>query len=401
MGNESAVHRVTGYCTNVHAGDSLDLTKANLQRHALAVKAEVSPHQPLGVGLWLSAKAARDLKSAGGAAGFAEWLRESGLNVFTLNGFPYGDFHRRVVKHQVYEPDWRRQERLDFTIDLAEILEAILPAGGEGSISTLPLGWGQWLTSDDDFARCAANLKAVVRYLAEVEGRCGTLIHVDLEPEPGCSLQTSRNVVGFFTEHLLTGEADDLVRRHLRVCHDICHGAVMFEDQARILARYDEIGLAVGKVQVSSAVRVRFDELEPADRRAAVEQLRQFDEERYLHQTMVNRPQGPEAEPALTFFEDLTDALGDLPSRADAAGQWRIHFHVPIFLERFGLLQTTRDEIERCLELLGDRPEVRHFEVETYAWDVLPAHLKGETLAADIARELRWLQRALAPERAT
>ena len=401
MGTESAVHRVTGYCTNVHAGDSLDLTKANLQRHALAVKAEVSPHEPLGVGLWLSAKAARDLKSAGGAAGFAEWLRESGLNVFTLNGFPYGDFHRRVVKHQVYEPDWRRQERLDFTIDLAEILEAILPAGGEGSISTLPLGWGQWLTSDDDFARCAANLKAVVRNLAEMEKRSGTLIHVDLEPEPGCSLQTSRNVVGFFADHLLTGEADDLVRRHLRVCHDICHGAVMFEDQARILARYDEIGLAVGKVQVSSAVRVRFDELEPADRRAAVEQLRQFDEERYLHQTMVNRPHGPEGGPALTFFEDLTDALGDLPSRADAAGQWRIHFHVPIFLERFGLLQTTRDEIERWFELLGNRPEVRHFEVETYAWDVLPAHLKGETLAADIARELRWLEQALAPERAT
>ena len=401
MGNESAVHRVTGYCTNVHAGDSLDLTKANLQRHALAVKAEVSPSEPLGVGLWLSAKAARDLKSAGGAAAFAEWLRESGLNVFTLNGFPYGDFHRRVVKHQVYEPDWRRQDRLDFTIDLAGILEAILPAGGEGSISTLPLGWGQWLTSDDDFARCAANLKAVVRYLAEVEGRCGTLIHVDLEPEPGCSLQTSRNVVGFFTDHLLTGEADDLVRRHLRVCHDICHGAVMFEDQALILARYDKIGLAVGKVQVSSAVRVRFDELDPADRRAAVEQLRQFDEERYLHQTMVKTPQGPEGGPALTFFEDLTDALADLTSRADAAGQWRIHFHVPIFLERFGLLQTTRDEIERCLELMADRPEVRHFEVETYAWDVLPAHLKGETLAADIARELRWLQRALAPERAT
>ena len=131
-----------GYCTNVHAGADLAETQANLRRYALSVKARFCPDETMGIGLWLSAGAARQLKSAGTLEGFRDWLRDSGLTPFTLNGFPYGDFHQKIVKHKVYEPNWFAQDRFEYTRDLIQILHQLLPPGMEGSISTLPVAWG-------------------------------------------------------------------------------------------------------------------------------------------------------------------------------------------------------------------------------------------------------------------
>src|SRR5262249_39715447 len=154
------------------------------------------------------------------------------------------------------------------------------------------------------------------------------------------------------------------VRRHLGVCHDICHAAVMFEEQADVLRAYRDAGIGVGKVQVSSAVCVPFGSLPPEQRQAARDQLAGFAEDRYLHQTMVR---GGTGEPV--FHEDLPLALGS----AAPEGEWRIHFHVPIYLERFGLLCSSQPDIRACLAATRAFSEVRHFEVETYAWGVLPA----------------------------
>ena len=389
----AADHRAIGYCTNVHAGATWERIRANLETHALAVKAAVSPRDALGIGLWLSAAAARDLRAHDAVAELAAWLADSGLDVFTINGFPYGDFHRDVVKHDVYRPDWREGARLEYTIDLARILAALRPEGGEGSISTLPLGWGPWLASRDDARRAAANLLRAAETLAAIEADTGRLIHLDLEPEPGCVLQRGADVASFFADFLLGGDADDLARRHLRVCHDICHAAVMFDDQAQTLARYDALGVAIGKVQVSAAVRARFDDLTDSERRAGLAELAAgYGEPRYLHQTVVRHADG-----STRFHEDLPEAVAQVEAGLPA-GEWRVHFHVPIFLERFGRLDTTRNEIDTCIALLRGRDEVRHWEVETYTWDVLPQGMK-RTLAGDIARELRWLESRLASER--
>jgi hypothetical protein len=131
-----------GYCTNVHAGADLEQTRANLDRHARAVKARVSPHEPLGIGLWLSAAAARTLQQGRELDAFRDWLGEAGLLPYTVNGFPYYDFHQKVVKHQVYLPTWRDPERRDFTLDLVHVLHALLPprSGGEHLDAAAGLG---------------------------------------------------------------------------------------------------------------------------------------------------------------------------------------------------------------------------------------------------------------------
>src|SRR5581483_5990677 len=169
----------------------------------------------------------------------------------------------------------------------------------------------------------------------------------------------------FFQEYLLGGKDEAPVRRYLRVCHDVCHAAVMFEPQAEVLGAYHAAGIEVGKVQVSAAVRLPLDALAPEERRAAVAQLAAFAEDRYLHQTVV-RAGGAE-----TFYEDLPQALAAPPE-----GEWRVPFHVPIYLERFGRLVSSQGDIRECLDAAVRLSGVRHFEVETYAWGVLPEELR-------------------------
>lgn len=376
-----------GYCTNVHAGADLDQTRANLQHHAQAVKQIVSPHAPLGIGLWLSAAAARSLRQDGRLGDFQAWLQESGLVPFTINGFPYGDFHQRVVKHDVYHPTWCERTRLDYTLDLIAIQHQLLPQGMEGSISTLPVQWGHPEPMADELARGAANLAAIAGCLEHLEQTTGRLIYVCLEPEPGCVLQRSSDVVQFFEQFLLAGRNEHSVRRHIRVCHDVCHAAVMFEDQAEAVGRYRAAGIGIGKVQVSSAVALSLDGLAAEDRPRAIAQLCEFDEPRYLHQTCVRAAEDATAE----FFEDLPLALQATAGRR-LRGQWRVHYHVPIYVERFGCLSTSRPDIEACLQAVRRCPELSHFEIETYAWTVLPESLRQPTLAEGIAAEIRWLR---------
>ncbi|MEX0886670.1 MAG: metabolite traffic protein EboE [Phycisphaeraceae bacterium] len=385
MPNPRDCSAILGYCTNVHAGVTFDETLANLERHAVAVRQRFSPDEPMGVGLWLSAAAARRVLDDGRVDELRDWLDAHGLFVFTLNGFPFGDFHEPRVKHRVYEPDWADPRRLAYTLDLARILAALLPEHGEGSISTLPIGWPAMMDSHDGKRDAAKQLLDLVHHLARLELDTGRLIHVDLEPEPGCVLGTSEQAVAYFHKHLL-GHADDAsVKSYLRICHDICHAAVMFEDQGEALRRYDDAGLLVGKVQVSSALRITFDEMTPRDRDAALRMLRGFAEDRYLHQTCVRDGTG-----VVRFFEDLPEALASVGG-GEARGEWRVHFHVPIYLDSFALIGTTRSAIEACLPEALARG-VRAFEAETYAWPVLPAALRVDDLADGIARELAWLR---------
>jgi hypothetical protein len=167
------------------------------------------------------------------------------------------------------------------------------------------------------------------------------------------------------------------------VCHDVCHASVMFEDQAAVLHAYRDAGVRVGKVQVSSALCA-----DGSPESLAV--LGAYAEPRYLHQTCVRAPGGPGS--AVRFFEDLDLALAAAP-----AGEWRTHFHVPVFAGRLGALGTTQGAIDECLAELARWPadERPLLELETYAWELLPERPDGvgpgAALAQGIAREVRWL----------
>ncbi len=386
---------VVGYCTNVHPGHDLATTQLQLSAHATAVR-EILGQDALAVGLWLSRNTATQLLADNdGVAKFYDWLHDRRLVPYTLNGFPFGDFHQPVVKHGVYLPTWADPSRLSYTLDLAKILAGLLvaqpPSGPNqrklGTISTLPLGWP---TDHDPVLKeqASVQLKQLTEGLAAIEDRSGVRIDVCLEPEPGCVLGDMTAMVHYFQQYLLNGNRDSQERilRYLSVCYDVCHAGVMHEESRANVAQSKAAGIRMGKVQVSSALEVDFDQLTDAERQSAWATLHEFSEPKYLHQTVVYQ-----AGHSPRFFEDLPLALQD--GSVQKQGCWTVHFHVPISDANAGLLGTTQRSI---LELIQAAAEMQwlptHWEVETYAWNVLPAELRADSLAAGIAREIAALQ---------
>ena len=176
------------YCTNVHAAEDLDGILGQLDTYAVPIR-ETLGWDVLGLGLWLAAPAAAGL--AGSTADrrrLRTALDARGLEVVTLNGFPYAAFQQPVVKRIVYRPDWTWPPRLAYTLDLALVLNDLMPADAAyGSISTLPLAWRTpWDTGRSDACRRA--LDTLATGLATMDRD----IRVALEPEPGCVIETTR-----------------------------------------------------------------------------------------------------------------------------------------------------------------------------------------------------------------
>jgi sugar phosphate isomerase/epimerase len=391
------------YCTNIHPGETWAEVRANLERHVRAVKASVAPSQPFGVGLRLSAVAASTLAQPAELEAFSAFLRDSGLYVFTINGFPYGPFHGTRVKEEVYLPDWLDEERLRYTDGLADLLAALLPdeSGLEGTVSTVPGAYKARVRGEADAARMAELMVRHAAGLHRLRERTGKTVSLALEPEPCCHMETVDETVRFFETHLFAssavsafsrltgvgrGESEAALRRYLGVCFDACHMAVEFEDAAAGLAALRRAGIRVGKVQVSAGLRLRMD---PGDR-ALVDALRPFAEGVYLHQ-VVERRDG-----RLVRYLDLPEALEAAARDGGGPREWRIHFHVPLFREELGRFASTQDYLRDVLHLLRREAHSPHLEVETYTWDVLPQEYRREDIAVAVARELRWVLGELA-----
>ena len=89
------------YCTNVHRGETWAETFDSLKRNTLQVRERVCSEQPYGIGLRLSNQAAQELSDRAALLEFQRWLGHNHCYVFTINGFPFGQFHGTRVKEQV------------------------------------------------------------------------------------------------------------------------------------------------------------------------------------------------------------------------------------------------------------------------------------------------------------
>ena len=386
------------YCTNIHPGETWAEVRANLERHVVRVKEAVAPDRPFGVGLRLSAVAAASLAQPAELDAFRGFLRDHGLYVFTINGFPYGPFHGTRVKEEVYLPDWLDEARLHYSDRLAELLATLLPddPGLEGTVSTVPGAYKARVRGAVETGRMAELMVRHAAGLHRLRERTGRTVSLALEPEPCCHMETIGETVSFFEDQLFTapataafgrltglgrGESEDALRRHLGVCFDACHMAVEFEDAATGLQALKTAGIRVGKVQVSAGLRVRMD---PGDQ-ALVSALRPFAEGVYLHQ-VVERRDG-----RLVRYLDLPEAMEAAARDGGGVREWRIHFHVPLFREELGPFASTQDYLRGVLALLRREAHTPHLEVETYTWDVLPEVYRREDIATAVARELRWV----------
>jgi hypothetical protein len=393
------------YCTNIHPGESWEAVWHNLQTYLPPLKARLAPDRLFGVGLRLSNEAARTLLSGEHLAQLKTWLDQQGLYVFTLNGFPYGSFHRQVVKDQVYAPDWFTDDRLAYTQRLVKILAALLPDGMEGSISTLPISYKPWW---QNAAQLELNCIHGARQLAILAGELalhyeatGQMIHVGLEPEPDGLIENTTEVIDWFDRYLFpvgqqhlqrtqkhtAADSEAILRRHIQVCYDTCHFALEFEDPITAIERLRSAAIGISKIQLSSALRVMVPAAR-AERQALQRQLQPFAESTYLHQVIARDRHGQ-----LQRYRDLVVALPEWLETA--AIEWRTHFHVPLFVADYPPLSSTQTDIQQVLHYLvqqssAARPICPHLEIETYTWDVLPAAMKLD-LSTSIEREYEWV----------
>ena len=386
------------YCTNIHPGESWPEIRANVEKFFPAVRDRVAPGQAFGIGLRLSGKASKTLTEDPAALReFQEFMSRNKLYVFTINGFPYGTFHGTRVKEEAYLPDWRDPERLRYTDELAELMAKLLPAGIEGSISTVPGAYKPAMGKDFDIARITEHMVRHAARLVDIRKRTGKFIALAIEPEPSCYLETIEECVEFFGNHLfgnaavnllgdLTGmdarAASAALHDHLGLCLDLCHAAVEFEDPDACLNQLANAGIRVHKMQISAGLRVA--KLTPG----ALEGLRQFNDPVYLHQVVEQGPGG------VRRFTDLPEALATVNGNAGGR-EWRVHFHVPIFLDELGEFSSTSFFIRKVLERHRRQPVSAHLEVETYTWNVLPPHLQAGGMEQAIARELNWVREEL------
>lgn len=398
----SPIYHLT-YCTNIHPSTGWEQAFNILKDYAPKLKAALSPDAPFGVGMRISGVESITLCEGDHLDELKAYLDANGLYVFTINGFPYGPFHNQPVKENVHAPDWRDEERVAYTLRLVRILAALLPDDVEsGGISTSPLSYKRWVDLNDraTWELLTHNIARIAAEMVRVRQSTGKLLHLDIEPESDGVLENSREVVAFFRDWLLSYGAETLASlldidaeqarqallTHIQICFDTCHVAVAYEMPNDFLDAIGELGIQVGKIQVSSAVRVVL----PPDveaRSAIREALQPFVESTYLHQVVQRNH-----DDSLRQYPDLPQALENLHDQQ--AAEWRIHFHVPIFIDSYGAFDSTQQGILDTFAALHQRNFTDQLEIETYTWDVLPQGLKRD-LFESIRREFEWVMQTL------
>jgi len=378
------------YCLNIHPTQTVAEVMSALTGPAAAVKTKVAPSEAFAIGLRFSGEALKELADPVKRGDLKSVLDQQNFHAVTVNGFPYGRFHGTRVKEEVYQPDWRSEERIRYTNALADLMAELAPEGEMVSLSTVPGTFKPLAVGAE--ALIAENILRSVAHLIALEARTGVTVALAIEPEPACFLETIAESVAFFIDHLFSPvaaarvaeltelsveQAVPALPRHLGLCYDVCHAAVEYEDPAESIAALRVAGIPIHKLQLSAALLI------PQISAVARDALAAYAEPTYLHQVVRRTRDGLKSE------VDLPDALA-LGASTDGE-EWRVHFHVPVFIRDLGAFSSTRDFLAEILALHRQTSISPHLEIETYTWDVLPVGVRGATIAEDVGREFGWV----------
>ncbi|MBM4074135.1 MAG: hypothetical protein FJ267_00645 [Planctomycetes bacterium] len=378
------------YCTNVHPAMSVAEVDQGLDEFTVPIKKNLG--SDLAAGLWLARPVVDELEESPDVLRrFSDRLRDRSLVCYTLNAFPYGNFHSQRVKENVYLPDWSDCARFDYSMSCARVLSKLLPENVEGSLSTVPLGFKKAKRySDPSFIDdCAVWIYKYAHQLRLLHEKTGRMIRLAIEPEPYCAIETTAETLLFF-ERLRSLAADagylEEVNTHIGLCYDICHQSVEFEDVTESIRKIAAADIRINKIHITCAIEIA----SPATNLEARQALARYAEPRYLHQTFAKMADG-----RIVREVDLTESIALNPSdEFRDASAWRIHFHVPVDAEDLGPLSTTRSDLKRALAVVPELDYAPHLEVETYTWSVMPG--KQMTSIVDgLTRELQATQRLL------
>ncbi len=353
-GNVFRVHDAEGAIALMAEGQLPELRQQWLQSGA-AGAAEV------GFGLYLPAIAAAQLKKT--PALRRRWTRsslKSGWPIWTANAFPYGGFHEKLVKEKAFLPDWTQPERLHYTCQVADLLATQMLAGGgddlQGSLSTCPLGYGTDLVTNPTALK---HLKLAEAHLAHIADELQVHLVLSLEPEPDGAFERVSDLGRWLHQHFPQS-------RHVGVCWDLCHSAVVDEPAAEVVQVLQDLQVRCGKVQVSAALLLQSADSE------VVALLAKLADDPWFHQVRqiggATAARWPDLPPFLqsSAYADLQN-----PDVVPTNVQYGIHCHVPVHRNEFlPGLQATEWKAAVDVALAAG---IRDFELETYTLPVLPS----------------------------
>jgi len=383
------------YSTLVHPADDWEQLWKSVNTYLPQVKARMAPNQKFGTCLRISAPSAAAL-SANPAkrADLKTFMADNDLYLYTANAFVYGVFKKQVIKEDVYEPDWQTDDRVQYTMQVANLLAELAPEGIEPSIQSAPLGFKPKVTGDDVVEAYTTNVIRVVAHLVKLQKDTGKVVTLGLEPEPRCFLEMTDETIAYFKKDLFSGEtakrlakatglneadAAAAMRKHMGVVFDIGHQAVGYEDIPVSLQKLVDNGVQIVKLQEAASMFM------PEVTQKTVDALQAFAKTIYLSQTCQKK------DGTMTWFFNLEDAFEDF-YKNPGPREWRTHFHVPVFLNDLGAFGTTRFALEQALAFHKKHPLSEHLEIETYTWDVLPDHLKTGDIVEYVTREMEWVK---------
>lgn len=381
------------YCLNVHPGETWAENFKAIRTLTLKVRDIAALERPFGLGMRLSQRAAMELSVPDVFNNFKDFLKYNGLYVFTINGFPFGQFHDAAVKEKVFAPDWRTSERRDYTILLAQILSNLLPENVHGSISTVAGSYKTWIKTEFDKEKMIKNLMITVASFAKLYEETGRELHLGLEPEPGCFIETTKEAVSFFNNDLMQNgiqylakitdsseyRAEEMIFRHLGICFDTCHMSVQFENLTDSILLLKNNNINISKVQLSSALKT-------VCKQTTLNTLRNFCDPVYLHQVKARCQNG-----CFISYTDLPEALLKNTIQNESSQEWRIHFHVPLYYCGSKGLDSTSSELTRDFFKTAIQSGTRHFEIETYTYNILPESMKESDIVESISKEYDWI----------
>ena len=399
-GDVQVTHGLITRGLDIRAADPWLDVRAGIAAMAPALKAEISPQAPLGIYLRLSAFAARQLAQPSEMASFRDYLSSSGLYVFGVDTRGFGARRGRAVKEAAYRPDWTDPERLDYSDRAARIMAQLAPSTRTGTVVTIP---GLLAASNDAKAaeQVVFNLLRHVATLLGIERRTGCQVVLALNPEPGCLIETAGDTVRFFHQHLLGRDAlaylaelcrigvpmaAAVIRRHIGVSYDLCHGAVMFEDPLEALALLADAGIRVLELRLAAALRL--PRVGP-DARAL---LSPYEDGVRLRQV------GERHSGEIRHYLDLGPALKAL-DEGRAGGEWRVRCHVgPGSPDPIGM-DAPAEAMRSVLAVLRERAIAPNLVIEADGWEYsesgpLPLSRAGIVVAA--IRDMRWVLNELA-----
>ncbi|HIH2762444.1 MAG TPA: metabolite traffic protein EboE [Candidatus Azoamicus sp. MARI] len=374
------------YCSNIFKNNNVLDLFYNLNKY----KKELKGYK--NISICLSNKIIKEINDKRNIEKILNWTKINKKNIPLINGFVYKNFHQKLIKEKIYYPDWTKKERLNFTKNIIFFAQKLNKKSKICGISTLPITYNIWIKKNIKY-----NLKKTINYffdilniLMQIKKYKNILIHIDIEPEPFCFLESCKDFIYFFKLWLMPGlkkkiktyfnintrEATKIIAKHLNLCFDTCHSAVMFENEKKSLDLIRQLKIKIGRVQVSSAIKIK------NINNKNFTHLTFLKKSPFLHQSLIKMKN-------LTFIK-TNDFKNIKIINNNLIKEIRIHCHVPIYIKKIlKYFETTQKELKNSLINIIKHNDTRNLEIETYTYNIL--YKKKNNKIKSMIKEYNWI----------